>query len=241
MQFHPSSVHPSSGSQGIADDVYFLTGTDSTSFPIADLVRITNKVCHRLGLLAWKSDNQWDFDDSNQTDLPIATDDLVDDQEDYAIPTTTFDIKGVDIKDSSGNWVKLKYLTHKQIHGAISEFMETKGTPAYYLLEGASIRLKPAPDITMTTASEGLKIHMARDITEFATSSTTTEPGFPESLHQLVSNEIALEYTGINGLKDKFEYLSAKVGEGRQAFIDYFSHRGGEVKTTLKPRIINYE
>jgi len=236
MQFKPSL-----GSQGIVNDVYFLTGTDSTSFPIADLVRIANKVCHRLGLLAWKSDNQWDFDDSNQTDLPIATDDLVDDQEDYAIPTTTFDIKGVDIKDSSGNWVKLQHKTKAEIKIAMDEFMDTKGIPKYYFLEGGSVRLKPAPDTTMVTASEGLKLHMARDVTEFTVSSTTTEPGFPTSLHQLVSHEIALEYSGINGLSDKFEYLSAKVGEGRQAFIDYFAHRGGEIKTTLKPKIINYE
>ena len=232
---------PVSGSQGIVDDVYFLTGTNSTSFPIADLVRIANKVYNNLGLLAWKSDNQWDFDDSNKTDLPIATDDLVDDQEDYALPTTTFDIKGVDIKNSSGDWVKLKHKTQAEVSGAMDEFYDTKGIPMYYFLEGSSIRIKPAADTSMITASEGLKIHMARDITEFTISSTTTTPGFPTALHQLFSHEIALEYAGINGLSDKFEYLSAKVGEGRQAFIDYFSHRGGEIKTTLKTKIINYE
>ncbi|MHA1305428.1 MAG: phage adaptor protein [Candidatus Heimdallarchaeaceae archaeon] len=226
---------------GICQDVWFLTGTDSTSFPLKDLARIANKVYHRLALLAWRSDNRWDFDDSNKTDLPIATDDLVDGQEDYAIPTTAFDIKRVEIKNSSGDWVKLRRITHSKVKEAMDEFHETKGVPTYYLLEGSSIRLKPAPDTTQVTASEGLKIHMARDVTEFVSTDTTKTPGFPTPLHQLFSHEIALEYAGINGLKDKFEYLSAKVGEGRQAFIDYFSHRGGEVKTTLKPKIVDYE
>ena len=235
MQFNPSS-----GSQGITNDTWFLTGTDSTSFPLADLARIANKIFHKLGLLAWKSDNKWDYDDSNKTDLPIATDDLVDDQEDYAIPTTTFDIKGVDILNSSGDWVKLKRLTHDAVPGAMSEFLETKGVPVYYMLEGCSMRLKPAPDLTMTTESEGLKIHMNRDITEFESTSTTTTPGFPTPLHQLFPYEIALEYAAINGLTDKYEYLSAKVSEGRQAFIDFYAHRGN-IKTTLRPRISNYE
>ena len=237
MEFNPSS-----GSQGITNDTWFLTSTDSTSFPLADLARIANKIFHKLGLLAWKSDNKWDYDDSNKTDLPIATDDLVDDQEDYAIPTTTFDIKGVDILNSSGNWVKLKRLTKDKIAGAKSEFLENKGVPVYYMLEGCSIRLKPAPDTTTVTASEGLKIHMNRDITEFSSTDTnnTTTPGFPTPLHQLFPYEIALEYAAINGLTDKYEYLSAKVNEGRQAFIDYYAHRGN-MKTTLRPKIRNYE
>lgn len=237
MQFNPTT-----GSQGITHDVWFLTGTDSTSFPIADLVRIANKVMHRLGLLAWKSANSWKFDDSNKTDLPIATTNLVDNQEDYTIPTTTFDIKGVDVQDSNGNWVKLKYITKADMGGtAKDEFQKTKGMPIYYLLEGNSIRLKPAPSSDNVTLTSGLKIHMARNITEFTVSTTTTEPGFPTPLHPLISAEIALEYAGINGLSDKLEYLSAKVGEGRQAFIDYYANRGGEIKTKITTRSINYE
>ena len=77
MQFNPSA-----GSQGLTDDVWFLTGSDSTSFPIADLTRIINKINHKLGLLAWRSDRSWKFDDSSKTDLPISTTTLVDDQED---------------------------------------------------------------------------------------------------------------------------------------------------------------
>ena len=237
MQFNPSI-----GSQGIVHDVNFLTGTDTTSFPLVDLVRITNKVNHKLGLLAWKSDNSWNFDDSSKTDLNISTLNLmVDDQEDYSLPTTTFDIKRVEVLDSNGNWSRLTYRTRESIGVAMDEYMETKGIPTEYFLEGCSIRLKPAPDTTKVTASAGLKIGIARDVTEFVSTDTTKTPGFPTPFHQLFSHEIALEYASINGLTDKIEYLAAKVGAGERDFVDYYAHRGGEIKTKLTTKSIDYE
>jgi len=236
MQFNPSS-----GSQGITNDVWFLTGTDSTSFPLADLTRIVNKVCHKLGLLAWRSDRSWKFDDSSKTDMAISTTTLVDDQEDYSLPTTTFDIKRVEVLDSNGNYSKLSYRTKESIGSSMTEYMETKGVPTEYFLEGCSIRLKPAPDTTMVTAAKGLKIWMSRDITEFAITDTTKTPPFPTPFHQLFSHEIALEYASINGLTDKIEYLAAKVGAGERDFVDYYANRGGEIKTKLTTKSIDYE
>jgi hypothetical protein len=49
MQFNDVS-----GETGIVQDVWFLTNTDSTSFTLKNIARITNKVVHKLGLLAWK-------------------------------------------------------------------------------------------------------------------------------------------------------------------------------------------
>jgi len=236
MQFNPSS-----GEQGIVNDVYFTTGTDSTSFPIAAITRIINKINHKLGLLAWRSDRSWKVDDSNKTDLAIATATLVDDQEDYAIPTTTFDIKRVEVLDSSGNYNKLTYRTRESIGCAMDEYMETKGMPTEYFLEGCSIRLKPAPDTSMVTAAAGLKIYVARDVTEFTVADTTKTPGFPTPFHQLFSHEISLEYAAINGLTDKVNYLAPKVAEGERAFVDYYANRGGEIRPRLTTRSINYE
>jgi len=236
MQFNPSI-----GSQGITNDVWFLTGTDSTSFPLADLARIINKVSHKLGLLAWKSSSSWKFDDSSKTDMAISTTTLVDDQEDYSLPTTTFDILRVEIKDSNGNWSKLSYRTRESVSGAMDEYQETKDIPTEYFLEGCSIRLKPAPDTTKVTASAGLKIGIARDVTEFVSTDTTKTPGFPTPFHQLFSHEIALEYASINGLTDKIEYLAAKVGAGERDFVDYYANRGGEIKTKLTTKSIDYE
>ena len=235
------TFNDSTNNTGIVQDVWFLTGTNSTSFPIEDVTRIANKVYNKLGLLAWRSDNQWNFDDSNKTSFLISTTDLVDGQEDYTIPTTVFDIRGVSILDSSGNWRKLKNIKRENLKTDLAQYRKTKGTPDVYLLSGYSIILKPAPDTTMVTASNGLKIYIARDITEFVSTDTTKEPGFPTPLHQLFPYEIALEYAGVHNLTDVYKYLMAKVVEGRQMFIDYFAHRGGEIKTRIKPRIINYE
>ena len=123
----------------------------------------------------------------------------------------------------------------------MNEYMKTKGIPTEYFLEGCSIRLKPAPDTSMVTATKGLRIWMSRDVTEFTTSDTTKTPPFPTPFHQLVSDSIAFEYAAINGLKDKVEYLAPKVAEGERQFIDYYTSRGGEIKTKLSVRTINYE
>lgn len=236
MQFNDVS-----GETGIVQDVWFLTNTDSTSFTLKNIARITNKVVHKLGLLAWKSDRSWNFDDSSKTDMPTATTTLVDDQEDYSLATTVFDVKRVEVKDSGGDWYKLRLRRIEDIGISITEYKETKGLPTEYFLEGHSIRLKPAPDTSKVTASAGLRIWTSRDATEFISTDTTKKPGFPTPFHSLVALEVALEYAAINSLQDKVGYLAPKVAEGEAAFINYFANRGGEFKNTIHTRTINYE
>jgi hypothetical protein len=232
MQFNDTT-----NNAGICQDVWNLTGTDSTSLTTSTIARIANKVIRELALLAWQVSTNWKFDDSNQSTHSIATISLVDNQEDYALPTTVFDIERAEIIDVNGNATKLIFLPEKNVDIAISELYKTKGKPVYYILRGQSIFLKPAPNTNMVSS---LKLYLSRDISEFSASDTTKEPGFPSILHPIIPIMISLEVAGINGLP-QLNYIKMKADEWRAYFVDYFTARGQENKLNLMPKINNYE
>jgi len=223
---------------GICQDVWYLTGTDSTSLTTSTIARITNKVLRELALDAWRFSNSWKFDDSNQTTFAIAEQTLVNGQNDYSLPSTAFDIQKVEIQDVAGNWYVVDPISIDELQNiAVDEFYKTNGKPIYYYIDGFSLRLKPAPD---TTQVSKVRIYMSRDISEFVSTDTTKEPGIPAVLHPIVPFLVALEYATINGLGDKVSYLKLKVDEWRQRFVDYFTQRG-EIRAKFKPKNYNFE
>ncbi|MEK6884912.1 MAG: hypothetical protein AABY22_35100, partial [Nanoarchaeota archaeon] len=90
----------------------------------------------------------WKFDDSNQTNFAEATTTLVAGQQDYQLPSTAQKIDKVEVLDKNGNYQVVYPITREQIKEqgySVSEFYKTNGLPIYYLLDGRSILLFPAP------------------------------------------------------------------------------------------------
>jgi hypothetical protein len=227
-----------SNNSGICQDVWYLTGTDSTSLTTSTIARIANKVLRELALDAWRFSNSWKFDDSNQTTHPIAEQTLTNGQGDYSLPSTAFDIQKAEIQDAAGNWYPLKPISLDELKNiAVDEFYKTNGRPIYYYLEGFSLKLKPAPDTSQATK---VRIYLSRDIVEFVSTDTTKEPGIPSVLHPLIPYLVALEYASTNGLNDKIAYLNKKSQEWWDRFVSYFENRG-ELKVKFKPKYYNFE
>src|ERR1700709_849488 len=86
---------------------YFLTKTNSSSFPIANMVIEANNAYDRVASLIRRADGRWKWDDESQTDLPIATTALVSGQQDYSLAETHLGITRVEVKDQSGRWSAL--------------------------------------------------------------------------------------------------------------------------------------
>lgn len=140
--------------------------------------RMINAWYRRVNSWIWESTGTWEYDDSNYTDLPIATTTIVDDQQDYEIPSTAQKIDRVEVKDIAGNYQLITPIDKSQIKTlAMSEFQETAGMPTYYDLVGRSLFLYPKPDTTKVTATAGLKIYFTRDIEEFGLLRTGTAEG----------------------------------------------------------------
>ena len=90
---------------GIIQEIDFLLNLDdSTTYDIKHKTRNVNRAYDRVVSLILQTDNRWEWEDTNKTDLPIATTDLVTGQRDYGIDTTFLRITKILVKDIAGNW-----------------------------------------------------------------------------------------------------------------------------------------
>lgn len=235
MQFSNAS----DTSLGLYQDAQYLAGVDSNAFKLVDFTRSANRYYYRAAVSAWKASSIWDFDDTNKTDFPVATTTLVNNQADYQIPTNALKILRVEVKDSSGEWSRVLPFDETQVGVALPEFYETAGVPKFYRAVSNSIILYPAPDTTRVTASAGLQLYFLREVTEFTTASTTTEPGLPEPFHRILSLGAAYDFCLAKGM-DKAPSLKAETEQLMNELTAFFTGRLQDFKLKVRPRIENY-
>src|SRR5574343_851871 len=152
-------------SQGLYQDAQFLVSQNSTSFRIEDFTRMANKAMDEITSIILGADGTWQWDDTNQTDLPIGTTNLVSSQTDYSYDNDYIVITQMDCKDPSGNWIKLKPIDEGSYDQPLDEVFGS-GTPEYYDKKGSSIFLYPTPNYNSTN---GLRAHFQRKGSYFST------------------------------------------------------------------------
>lgn len=224
----------------LIEDIDFLVGSNSTSFPVADKLRIINKANYDVTTDILRYQSNWEFDDTNETDFPIATTNLVASQKDYSLPTTLVKLVRVEVKDAGGNFQKVQQFDETQVSQALTEFNKTDGLPLYYREIGNSIELYPSPSASDTTLTAGLKCYYQRVIQDFTTSDASVEPGFAKQFHPILSYSAAYEYALINQLP-VMPVLKAKLDELRAGLREYYSSRNREVRPKLQAKIRNYD
>lgn len=192
-----------------------------------------NVALQDVARLIWESQNGWQYDDSNATTLPLAKTTLVHNQQDYSLPPTSQRLEGVIVKDSNGNWTKLKPIDIHDIDVALPEFMETAGLPVYYNLVGRSIELYPKPSSAYVTTASGLGVYVSRDVTEFAVTAATTSPGFPVAFHRILSYAMALDFVNDPQQRQNLAIQKDRLEKGLTRF---YSKRAVESKQQIKPR-----
>lgn len=176
----------------------------------------------------------WKFDDTNYTDLPIATTDLVAAQSGYALPTYAIDVLGVEVMNASGNYKKLAEINKQNIDVALDEYYKTDAMPVEFYREGESIFLKPAPAVGSVTLTDGLLIHLDRDIDAFTTSDTTQAPGFNTMFHRVLSLGSAYDYARSKNMADKINSIKPDLDLLLAEMEDYYTKRS----RANKPKMI---
>lgn len=237
MQFNPGS------SAGILDDIDFLVDTSSATYPTAQKTRNINRWYDRAVALFLESDGRWQWDDTNWTDLPIATANLVADQQDYAILAALPDsgedylrLLRVEVQDSSGNWVKLAPFDQADIKDqSLTDFMDTSGTPKLYEQIGPSIFLYPAP---ATSITGGLKCYFQRNASYFTAADTTKAPGFPSTFHRYLSYGASYDYALKKQLPQKND-LKMEIDAMEEAIKGFFALRNKDEKIKLTARRVS--
>ena len=230
MQFNNSSDK----SLGLYQDALFLCGVDANAFPIADFTRFANRWLYKAVVAAWEGGGDWEFDDLNQSNFPIATTTLVSSQNDHTIPTNALKVLRVEVKDSAGTWHKLVAIDDTDVKGALDEFEKTDGVPKFYRMLKNSLWIDPAPDTAQVTAADGLKIYFNREVDEFAYTDTTQEPGIPEPFHRICSIGPAYDF----GLAKGLDNAGTLKGEVEQLLAEeraFFGTRNRESRHILKP------
>jgi hypothetical protein len=207
--------------------------TDSTTLARADFVLSANVWYNNLNEWIWKSQNTWQFDDTNYDELPEAATDIVADQQMYTLPTSVFDIRKVEILDSNGNPVLLKPLT--DVSDAEMLDYTTSGLPIYYSLKANVIKLYPAPSADQTTLTDGLIISVARDIDKFTITDTNKEPGIPTQFHDIIAYGVVRDKSVSYGMPELFMKMERLLQTKRAELEGHFSKRHRDVKRRIIP------
>jgi len=190
-----------------------LVDADTTTFPDATLLRRINMAYEEVvGRLIALNEN-WKFDDSNYTDLPIGSGDLVSGQQDYSFAASLLMIERVEVLDVNGDSHKLKPIDEKDITEALSEYKSGGGLPEEYARRGHSVFLYPYPVTASVTLTSGLKIYFKRTASIYTAAEVTTgtkEPGFPSPYHYLLAYKAALPYA-LTYKKDRVQMIREEI------------------------------
>ena len=208
---------------------------------LKEFTRLMNAWYRRAVSWIWEAENAWEFDDSNQTDLPIATTNLVAEQQDYEMPSDALTVNRVEVMDDEGNYKLLSpFDQSEQKASAMSEFEETAGFPRYYDLIGRSIFLFPKPAAADVTTSAGLKLYFDRDIEVLESTDTTTEPGFAANFHRILSLGACRDYSLGKEMYSKLNVIKPQLEELKKSIQKYYNRRDQSSHTKIIPKHQSY-
>lgn len=208
----------------IADD---YANTSDLTFPLVKKARFANKVTKNIWTWIYKAYGGWQYDNSENTTLPIALTAINSGQVDYDVPEEAKTIRGIDILPSATATVyqPLTLITEEEIRDmgqAEASFLSTStGVPRYYRPIGKSIKFYPAANYSV---ANGIQITVDRNENTFtAIGNDTRQPGFDANYHEAVGVGMALEYAKINHLSSQ-RGLQADMDKFEQAIkLDYSS------------------
>lgn len=227
--------NPTNDALGICQDIDFLCGSTTASYPIADKVRNVNVALNSAFQKIWSIQDGWFLDDSNRTDYPKILATLTHGTQDYraaALSTVLRHIKRIEVQTSDGTWQKLKPFDLDDTTTAKEEYMGSSGMPRYYGLEGGYIALYPTPNSAYATMASGMGIYCSRAASLFTTASTTASPGIASEFHRLLSYAAALDFE--KDTKQQRLFLQIKTSLEKN-MVNFYSRRFLERPNSIRP------
>jgi hypothetical protein len=200
-------------------DALFWAATNSTDFPIADFTRSANFALEAVLRKIFMADARWQYDDENNTDLPIATTSLVSGQDNYTLADEHLKLARVRVKDEQGNWVTLTPSDRRNLSDAN---LIATGVPATYDKMGRSLLLYPVPHYA---SSGGLEITYQRGSNYFVVGDTSKVPGIPSPFHRYISLYAARDFVIADSVPDKLQAIDAEIQRMDADLIDFFASR----------------
>lgn len=194
---------------------------------LAQFTGDVNVALDRVLSLIFSVGGTWQFDDSNHTDYPIITTNLVSGQRDYTFTSDEsgnliLEIYKVFVADDSGDYREI--LPVDQQSDAPVNYTDgnnTTGLPITYDKTGNGIFLDPIPNYNETN---GLKIYINREASYFSTSDTTKKPGFAGLFHEYLVLHPSFYYCLRNGISIR-NSIKEELMEMETQIMDFYKMR----------------
>lgn len=223
----------------IISDITFWTKADlANDYVINDRTRNCNLGLEKVISLILRADQRWEWDDTNNTDLPIGRTNIVSGQRDYGITGATYlKITKVMCQDANGEWRTLIPIDKNSPEARNMNEQRNSGDPKYYDLIGNSIFLEPVPNYAKTL---GLRIFFQRNVHYFVVGDTTAEPGFAQPYHRLISLYASADYLAVNEIWGRLKGVQSEIARLENGLLEFYSARNAEDQPRIRFRKENY-
>jgi hypothetical protein len=228
---------------GILQRVEFTLGlpdgaiTGDTTL-LAHMTSLVNEVYYDVVMEILRSQDSWDFDDTNHLDYAIATTPLVASQRDYSFPASLniLKIKRVDVTYDGANYYKATPIDSLSFGDGIgntttedTNFGDT--TPAYDV-KADTIWIYPLPTTAQVAAGAKIRIEFYRELDDFTTSDTTQEPGIDRPWHELLPLGASMKYAAMRSLENA-KSLKVLYDERMNAMRQYYGRKQDDVLLSM--------
>lgn len=205
---------------------------------LAYMTSLVNEAYYDVVINILRSQDTWDFDDSNKTDYPIATTPLVAGQRDYSFPASLdiLRIKRVDITYDGSNYYHATAIDSGEFgDGLGNSTLEDNNfdvsAPAYDA-KSNTVWVYPLANASQVAAGAKIRIEFYRELDDFTTADTTQEPGIDRPWHEMIPLGASIKYAAI---KNMVNVKSMKVlyDEKMQMLREYYGRKIDDKATSL--------
>jgi hypothetical protein len=219
--------------QDVEQNVFGNYGdVSSNTNRLYDITARINRAYDKVASLIMGADGKWHWDDTNHTDLPIGSTNLVDGQRDYTMDVEFLDVLKVVVLDSAGNKTEIKpYGINDPVGGLEMEDLPvTEGIPHSYRKTGTTFMLYPVPNYSVAS---GLIVYFQRKPSYFAHTDTTKAVGIPAIFHRYLSLEASLDYAISKQLTVKND-LAVRVKEMEDSITEWYAKRAKDEQKFIR-------
>lgn len=219
--------------------ISFYTSLDTNAFSTTDRLVSINNWYDKLHSIILESQAEWDFDDSNATDLPIGTTDLVASTKSYALPETLYRLNKLEINYGSG-FIKANPIDLNET-GLSEDELSAEATVdnPYYRTFGRTFTLYPTPTSAVTG---GIKLYYDREVDDFSSSDLLTgtkKPGLDRLWHDYIALGASLDGAIKFNLVNKGD-LSNMINDMETRIRKYYGRRQVDRQINFRNTIEDY-
>lgn len=204
---------------------------------------LINSAYQKVSTMILESMDEWDFDDSDNSDFPVATAPMTVNR-DYSFPTSILKVKRLDITYDGINWYKAEAFDINEygfgVGNDVNMDVNFQKTSPKYDTKYNSIWIYPKANAEDVASGASLRMEYSREINEFLTTDTTVEPGIDEPFHPLIAKLASTEWAIIKGLKSKND-LNTLCQEDEARLKRFYGKKQEDRNIILKSVYQDYE